>query len=52
MAARIDANINKETIGFICAQIGVTTAFLARKQGLLRIKWASWLNASNDAYPT
>lgn len=52
MAARIDANINKETIGFICAQIGVTTAFLSKKTGLAEDKVGSWLDASNNAYPT
>lgn len=52
MAARIDANINKETISFICAQIGVTTAFLAKKTGLAEDRVGSWLDASNDEYPT
>jgi Zn-dependent peptidase ImmA (M78 family)/transcriptional regulator with XRE-family HTH domain len=52
MAARIDANINKETINFICAQIGVTTAFLAKKTGLAEEKVGLWLDVSNDTYPT
>lgn len=52
MAARIDASINKETIGFICAQIGVTTDFLAKKTKLAEDKVGSWLDASNDTYPT
>jgi len=52
MATRIDANINKETIGFICEKIGVTTSFLAKKTGLTEDKVRSWLDPSNDAYPT
>ena len=34
MAARIDANINKETVSFICARIRISTAFLAQRIGL------------------
>lgn len=52
MAARIDANINKETIVFICEQIGVTTAFLAKKTGVSEDKVGSWLDVSNESYPT
>lgn len=52
MAARIDANINKETINFICVQIGVTKAFLAKKTGLAEDKVGLWLDTSNDVYPT
>lgn len=52
MAERIYAHINKETIGFICAKIGVTTNFLAKKTGLAEDKVLSWLDTSSDAYPT
>ena len=52
MATRIDANINKETIVFICEQIGVTTAFLAKKTGVSEDKVGSWLDVSNESYPT
>ena len=52
MAARIDANINKETICFICSQIGVTTTFLSQRTGLAEDKVGAWLDVSSDAYPT
>ncbi|MCE5177106.1 MAG: ImmA/IrrE family metallo-endopeptidase [Caldisericales bacterium] len=52
MAVRIDAIINKETISFICTRIGVSTAFLAQKTKLAEDKFGSWLDISNDAYPT
>lgn len=52
MAARIDANINKETVSFICTRIGVTTAFLAQRTGLAEDKVGSWLDVSSDTYPT
>ncbi|HNY60942.1 MAG TPA: ImmA/IrrE family metallo-endopeptidase [Caldisericia bacterium] len=52
MTARIDANINKETVSFICTQISVSTAFLAQKTGLAEDKVGSWLDVSSDAYPT
>lgn len=52
MAARIDANINKETLNFICTCIGVTPNFLAGKTGLDKEKVVAWLDVSSDAYPT
>ncbi|MDR1821327.1 MAG: ImmA/IrrE family metallo-endopeptidase [Oscillospiraceae bacterium] len=52
MAERIDANINKETVSFICTQIGVTSSFLVKKTGFAEDKIGAWLDVSNDAYPT
>lgn len=31
--ARADANINKDTLSFICSQIGVTVAYLSQRTG-------------------
>jgi len=50
--ARTDANISKETLNFICSQIGVTTLFLSQKTGLPEGKIGEWLDADNDAFPT
>ena len=50
--ARADANINKETLAFICSQIGVTKVFLSQRTGHPETKIDAWLNADNDAYPT
>jgi|BioPla2DNA2_1021312.scaffolds.fasta_scaffold06897_8 Zn-dependent peptidase ImmA (M78 family) len=52
MAARIDANINKETICFICSQIGVTTTFLSQRTGIAEDKVGAWLDVSSNIYPT
>ena len=52
MATRIDANINKETVSFVCSQIGVTTAFLAQRTGFSEDKVDAWLDVSSDAFPT
>ncbi len=52
MAARSDANINKETVSFICTRIGVTTTFLAQKTGISEDKVGAWLDTTSDAYPT
>lgn len=50
--ARADANINKETLGFICSQIGVTMAFLSQRAGYTEERVRSWLDTANDAFPT
>ena len=50
--ARADANINKETLGFICSQIGVTMAFLSQRTGYTEERVRSWLDTANDAFPT
>ena len=52
MAARIDANINKETICFICSQIGVITTFLSQRTGIAEDKVGAWLDVSSNIYPT
>jgi len=52
MAARIDANINKETISFICSQIGISTTFLSQRTGLAEDQVRAWLDVSSDAFPT
>ena len=50
--ARTDANINKETLAFICSQIGVTTVFLSQRTGHPEGKISAWLDFDNDAFPT
>lgn len=50
--ARTYANINKETLGFICSQIGVTAVFLSQRTRCTEEKIAAWLDASNDTFPT
>jgi Zn-dependent peptidase ImmA (M78 family) len=46
------ALINKETLAFICSQIGVTTAYLAGKAGLAEDKVALWLDVNDRTLPT
>jgi Zn-dependent peptidase ImmA (M78 family) len=46
------ALINKETLAFICSQIGVTTAYLASKTGLTEDKAALWLDINDATLPT
>ena len=50
--ARVDANINKETLGYICSQIGVTVTFLSQRTGQTEERVSAWLDASNTDYPT
>lgn len=50
--ATAEANINKETLGFICSQIGVTTVFLSHRTGHTQEKIGAWLDSSNDEFPT
>ena len=50
--ARIDASISKETLGFICSQIGVTVTFLSQRTGLAEEKVGSWLEPSSNVFPT
>jgi Zn-dependent peptidase ImmA (M78 family)/transcriptional regulator with XRE-family HTH domain len=50
--ARTDANINKETLNFICSQIGVTATFLSQKTGQTEERIGNWLDAKNTDYPT
>lgn len=52
MAARINAYINKETVAFICSQIGVSIAFLSQRTGLPEKKIDAWLDSSSDVYPS
>lgn len=49
---RTDANINKETLNFICSQIGVTVTFLSKKTGQKEDRINSWLDTLNTDYPT
>jgi Zn-dependent peptidase ImmA (M78 family) len=46
------ALINKETLSFICSQIGVTTAYLASKTGVAEDKVALWLDVNDRTLPT
>lgn len=50
--ARADANINKETLSFICSQIGVTVAYLSQRTGQTEERVSAWLDTSNTDYPT
>lgn len=50
--ARADANINKETLSFICSQIGVTVAYLSQRTGQTEEKVRAWMDVSNTDYPT
>ena len=50
--ARADANINKETLSFICSQIGVTVAYLSQRTGQTEERVNAWLDTSNTDYPT
>ena len=51
--ATAEANINKETLGFICSQIGITTVFLSQRTGHTQEKICAWLDSSNgDEFPT
>jgi len=50
--ARVDANISKETLGFICSQIGVTVAFLSQRMGITEERISTWLNPSSENFPT
>jgi Zn-dependent peptidase ImmA (M78 family) len=47
-----DANINKETLSFICSQIGVTVAYLSQKTGQAEERISAWLDTSNTNFPT
>lgn len=49
---RTDANINKETLAFICSQVGVTTVFLSQKAGHPEEKIRAWLDVDNNVFPT
>lgn len=50
--ARTDANINKETLAFICSQVGVTTVFLSQRTGHPEEKISAWLDVDNYSFPT
>jgi Zn-dependent peptidase ImmA (M78 family) len=50
--AQVYAKINKETIGFICSQIGVTVSFLSQKTGYTEDSINAWLDTSSNAFPT
>jgi Zn-dependent peptidase ImmA (M78 family) len=50
--ARTDANINKETLSFICSQIGITIAYLSQRTGQTEERVGAWLDTSNTDYPT
>ena len=49
---RVDALINKETLVYICSQIGITTAFLAQRTKFAEDKIAKWLTVADVAVPT
>jgi Zn-dependent peptidase ImmA (M78 family) len=49
---RTCANINKETLCYICSQIGVSATFLSQKTGVSEEKVNEWLDASNNTFPT
>ena len=46
------AYINKETLAFICSQIGVSVSFLAQKTRYKEEQIRSWLDETNDDLPT
>lgn len=50
--ARVAANINKETLSFICSRIGVTEAFLSQRTGYTEEKIGIWLDTTNHDFPT
>ena len=52
MAARVDANINKETLSFICSQIGVSTDYLSQRTNQDKSKILAWINATDPSLPT
>jgi Zn-dependent peptidase ImmA (M78 family) len=50
--ARANAKISKETLCFICTRIGVTADFLSQRTGFSEQKITTWLDISNDSFPT
>lgn len=50
--ARTEASINKETLNFICFQIGVTVAFLAQRTGQAENRIEAWLDTTSADFPT
>ncbi|GHU57106.1 hypothetical protein FACS1894132_14760 [Clostridia bacterium] len=50
--ARADANINKETLGFICSQIGVSVAFLSQRARYTEEQIGEWLDTASADFPT
>jgi len=50
--ARSDANINKETLEFICSQIGVTVSFLSNRTRYDEERVSAWLDAASADFPT
>ena len=52
MAARVDASINKETLGFICSQIGVSTDYLSQRTNQDESKILAWIDTTNLSLPT
>lgn len=50
--ARADANINKETLSFICSQIGVSVAYLSQRTGQAEERIGAWLDTSSTNFPT
>lgn len=50
--ARVEAIINKETLGFICSQIGISIAFLSERTRHTEERIGLWLDTTNDDFPT
>ncbi|HPS28260.1 MAG TPA: ImmA/IrrE family metallo-endopeptidase [Candidatus Paceibacterota bacterium] len=50
--ARVDANINKETLEFICSQIGVSVSFLSQRTSHTEERVSAWLDITSNEYPT
>jgi Zn-dependent peptidase ImmA (M78 family) len=50
--ARVTAGINKETLSFICSQIGITIEFLSKKTGYTEEHIRLWMDNTEDVFPT
>lgn len=46
------AIINKETLAYMCSQIGITTSFLAKRTNFPEDAISKWMNTNDAAFPT
>lgn len=49
---RVNALINKETLAYICSQIGITSTYLAKRTNFAEETIEKWLDTENKAVPT
>jgi len=50
--ARADANINREALGYICSQVGVTVTFFPRGKGQRVVGYFKYrLSDNQSGYP-